>query len=150
MNAVTAVSQQDKLEANKRVIQRYLDEIFNEKKYDVIDELVHRDFRCDPPSFPEPWDFNSYKEGVPAFLSSFSEYHWVTEDMVAEDDKVAVIFRFRGTLADESIPENERGLRFTVMGIYYLSDGQIIDVKKLNVDATLDFYTAMGLPRPKN
>lgn len=144
--STTSTTGSAKLEANKRVIQRYLEEIFNEKRYEVIEELMHRDFYCDPPSFPEPWNYSSYKDGVPRFLSSFSTYKWVTDDMVAEDDKVAVIFRFRGNLVNE----NDRELRFTVMGIYYLKDGQIIGVKKLNLDQKLDFYTAMGLPRPKD
>lgn len=151
MSTTTAVAgtskfEVDKREANKRTLQRYLDEIFNKKRYELIDEIMHRDFHCDPPSFPEPWNFQSYKDGVPKFLSAFSRYEWTTEDMVAEDDKVAVIFKFRGNV----IEENDKELRFTVMGIYYFSNGQIIGVKKLNLDQRADFYTAMGLPKPKN
>src|SRR4051794_16558905 len=102
MSTAIAAAGVSKPEANKRIIQRYLDEIFNKKRYELIGELMHRDFHCDPPSFPEPWNYNSYKEGVPRFLSAFSSYEWTTEDMVAEDDKVAVIFKFRGNLVEEN------------------------------------------------
>jgi predicted ester cyclase len=146
VSSTTAVTGSRKLEANKRLVQRYLDEIFNKKRYELIDEIIHPDFHCDPPSFPEPWNFNSYKEGVPKFQAAFSRFEWITEDMVAEDDKVAVIFKFRGNLVEH----NDRELRFTVMGIYYVADGKIIGVKKLNLDQSFDFYTAMGLPRPKD
>lgn len=140
----------DQLEANKRVLQRYLDEIFNARNYAAIDDIVHPDFYCEPPSFHVPWRFEDFKEGVPKFLAMFSETKWTTEEMIAERDLVAGIFEFRGRHTGESlgIAPTGKEVRFRVNFIYQIKDGKIIGTRKLNVNHNVDFFTAMGLPKP--
>lgn len=137
------------LEANKEVMRRYIEEIFNLRKYEVIDELIHPDFVADPPCYPERWEFQSYKDGVPPFLAAFPDAHWTIEDMVAEGNKVAVILRFRGTHSTDDlmgVPPTGKEYRVMVCGTYEIVDGKIIGVRKANVG--VDFFTAWGLPRP--
>lgn len=140
----------NQLEANKMVLQRYLDEIFNNRNYDAIDELIHPDFYCEPPSFHIPWGFKEFKEGVPKFLAMFSDTEWRTVEMVAERDLVAGIFEFRGFHTGESLGIRPTGkeVRFTVVFIYQIKDGKIAGTRKLNVNHNVDFFTAMGLPKP--
>lgn len=137
-------------EANKIVLQRYLDEIFNNRNYAAIDELIHPDFHCEPPSFHVPWDFKDFKAGVPKFLAMFTDARWKTLEMLAERDLVAGIFEFRGYHTGESlgIAPTGKEVRFTVNFIYRIKDGKIIGTRKLNVNHNLDFFTAMGLPQP--
>jgi predicted ester cyclase len=144
------VQEPSQTEANKRVLQRYLDEIFNDRNYAAIDELIHPDFQCDPPSFHVPWRFEDFKDGVPKFLAMFSRATWKTLEMLAERDLVAGIFEFRGFHTGESlgIAPTGKEVRFTVNFIYQIKDGKIIGTRKLNVNHNLDFFTAMGLPKP--
>lgn len=137
-------------EANKVVLQRYLDEIFNQRNYAAIDELIHPEFHCDPPSFHVPWGFKEFKEGVPKFLAMFSDTQWRTLEMLAERDLVAGIFEFRGRHTGRSLGIEPTGkeVRFTVNFIYRIKDGKVIGTRKLNVNHNLDFFTAMGLPKP--
>jgi len=137
-------------EQNKVVLQRYLDEIFNKRNYAAIDELIHPDFHCDPPSFHVPWGFKDFKEGVPKFLAMFSQAKWRTLEMLAERDLVAGIFEFRGMHTGEAlgIVPTGKEVRFTVNFIYRIKDGKVIGTRKLNVNHNLDFFTAMGLPKP--
>jgi predicted ester cyclase len=137
-------------EQNKVVLQRYLDEIFNRRNYAAIDELIHPDFRCDPPSFHVPWGFNDFKDGVPKFLAMFSDAKWRTLEMLAERDLVAGIFEFRGFHTGEALGIKPTGkeIRFTVNFIYRIKDGKVIGTRKLNVNHYMDFFTAMGLPKP--
>jgi predicted ester cyclase len=136
-------------EANKIVLQRYLDEIFNQRNYAAIDELIHPDFHCEPPSFHVPWGFKDFKEGVPKFLAMFSNAQWRTLEMLAERDLVAGIFEFRGMHTGESlgIAPTGKEIRFTVNFIYQIKDGKVIGTRKLNVNHNMDFFTAMGLPK---
>lgn len=64
-------------EENKTIVRRYFEEVHNERKYDVLDEI-----------FNASWDIEAYKQGNRMFHSAFSEYHITIEDQIAEDDKV--------------------------------------------------------------
>ena len=140
-----AVQEPSQTEANKRVLQRYLDEIFNDRNYAAIDELIHPDFQCDPPSFHVPWRFEDFKDGVPKFLAMFSRAKWKTLEMIAERDLVAGIFEFRGFHTGESLgiaPTNKE-VRFTVNFIYQIKDGKIY--KDWVEPDNLDFLTQLGI-----
>lgn len=147
---IHATAEMSVQEQNKVVLQRYLDEIFNQRNYAAIDELIHPDFHCDPPSFHVPWGFKEFKEGVPKFLAMFSNAKWRTLEMLAERDLVAGIFEFRGMHTGEAlgIVPTGKEIRFTVNFIYQIKDGKVIGTRKLNVTHNMDFFTAMGLPKP--
>lgn len=101
LHATDSMSEQ---EQNKVVLQRHLDEIFIQRNYAAIDELIHPDFHCDPPNFLVPRGFKEFKGGVPEFLAVFSNAKWRTLEMLAERDLVAGIFEFRGMHAGEALP----------------------------------------------
>lgn len=136
------------LEANKEVMRRYIEEIWIERNYAMIDEIIHPDFFCEPPSFPSAWGIEEFKANVPVFLAAFPDGKWSTEDMVAEGDKVTCIWTFRGTHSEElmGIAPSYKELSFLVIGVYQIADGKIRGCRKLNVGT--DFFTAMGLPKP--
>jgi hypothetical protein len=61
--AVTASPEtQCQLEANKAVMRRYIEELWNQRKWDVIDEIIDPGYKSEPPSFPGEWGIEDLKK----------------------------------------------------------------------------------------
>jgi predicted ester cyclase len=73
----------------KSVVRRYYEEVANQRKLDVADEIIAPDFKLFPDSEP-PFG----PEGVKQFISwliidTFPDMHVTIEDLVAEGEMVA-------------------------------------------------------------
>ena len=136
------------MEANKAVMRRYIEELWNQRNWDVIDEIIHPDYRSEPPSFPGEWGVADLKENCPPFMAMYPDGKWSTLDMVAEGDRVACAWEFNATHSQDGFGIKATGekVRVLVIGIYTIADGKIVSLRKLNVG--VDFFTAFGLPQP--
>lgn len=77
------------LEENKAVIRRFIDQVFEKHQLGAVDELVAPDFV--PHSWPGVTGVESFKQAVEKVSAiSRSDVSLKIEDMIAEDDKVAV------------------------------------------------------------
>lgn len=136
-------------ETNKAVFRRYIDELWNLGRTEIIDEIMHDELFCHPPSFQG----DTYKADMPGIIERFHKafpkggFSFVIEEMFAEHDKVAVWLSFRGEQKDEfcGVPSSGKTLTFDVLGYYRFSEGKIIEVRKLNVGHNHDFVSAMGV-----
>ena len=134
---------------NKAVFRRYIDELWNRGNIAIIDELMHPDLYCHPPSFQG----DTYKRDMPGIIQAFHKafpagaFTFKIEEMIAEGDKVAVWLSFSGTQKDEfcGVASTGKTLKFDVLGYYRFSGGKIIEVRKLNVGHNHDFISAMGI-----
>jgi predicted ester cyclase len=102
--------------ANKSIIRRYIREL-NRRNDSVIDELVSEDFR------------DVVREGYSLNISAFPDYTVTIEDLIAEGDKVVLVWSHRGThLGDyEGVPPTGKIILGRHISIYRLFNGQIID-----------------------
>lgn len=104
-------------EHNKAVIRRYIDEVINQKRLDVIDELFAPEMR----------------DQVRGFLTSggdpFPDAHEEIKDIVAEGNTVMVRWNFTGTHRGMylDIPATGRSIEMIGFAVYYLENGQIVD-----------------------
>jgi steroid delta-isomerase-like uncharacterized protein len=82
---------------NRAVIQRFIEEILNQKKLDVADEIVAENFvELDP--FPgQGPGRQGLKDVLSMFIDGFPDMHWVIEEQIAEGDKVMTRFTWAGT-----------------------------------------------------
>jgi predicted ester cyclase len=137
------------LEANKAVMRRYIEELWNQRKWEVIDEIIDPSYKSEPPSFPSFWGIDDLKKNCPPFMAMFPDGNWTTLDMVAEGDKVACAWEFNATHTKDGMGIRATGkkVKVLVMGIYTLANGRIVSLRKLNVG--VDFYTAFGLSQPE-
>ena len=114
-------------EANKELIRRYQD-AYNSNKLDVLDELLH----------PE-WRTNAWPDGVPQSLESakafyqavqevFSDVEYTTEDLIAEGDRVVQRWTFRARHAGEFLGLPPSGKTITAAGIsiFRIAEGKIV------------------------
>lgn len=112
------------------VVGRYIEECWNRGRLGLIDELVSEDF---VDHFPFDDGLPVGRDGLIATIRllrmGFSDFQVHIEDMIAEDDRVAVRYEMRG-LHDGPLAGQSPTLRQVMidgMVIYRVEDHQIVD-----------------------
>jgi predicted ester cyclase len=109
-------------EANKAIVRRETEEIWNQGKLDLIDEMYTTNLVNHDATWPGVRDFESYKEWV-ATMGRPPGLYITIDDMIGEGDKVAA--RWTGTFT-----ESASGVDATLTGIilYRFVDGKIVEM----------------------
>jgi steroid delta-isomerase-like uncharacterized protein len=87
-------------EENKEIVRRVIEEIVNEGKLSLVDEVLASDYIYHFPTH----DINGpegFKEFVTSMRKAFPDLHVTIEDLIAEGDKVAARVIMRGTFKGE-------------------------------------------------
>jgi steroid delta-isomerase-like uncharacterized protein len=115
-------SQQDK---NKAVAARVFDEIFNQGKFQVADEIYASDFVNH--GLHRNFDLQADQAAVHAEKKAFPDLKITVDLMVAEADLVTVVWTFRGTNTAAGYGLPPTGARVELRGItvWRIVDGKI-------------------------
>jgi steroid delta-isomerase-like uncharacterized protein len=122
------------LEANKLVIRRFTDELINTASATLAAQLIAPDAALYVAGSPEPL------RGPAGFLATvgmmragFPDIQWTLEDMVAEGDKVAARFTFRGTHRGPflGVPPTGKAIKGHSVSFFRLAGGQIVEDRGL-------------------
>src|ERR1700712_5353107 len=92
-------------EANKVILRRHFDEVLNQGKLDVVDEIYGDHYVLDAPvqtdgsasGHGQTLGRDGLKRRVTLFRTGFPDIHFTVDNILAEDDKVAVQYTFAGT-----------------------------------------------------
>jgi predicted ester cyclase len=84
-------------EENKALIQRFVEETFDEGNLDVADEVYASGFVSHESAGPVERGPEYFKQFVGMYRNAFPEGRTTVEDVIAEGDKVAYRWNFRGT-----------------------------------------------------
>lgn len=135
----------EETERNKGVVQRFIEEVQNQKNWEVYDELHAPDFvnLSSPPGVPS--DLEGGRMFLGAFMGAFPDCQFTIEDMIAEGDRVATKKTFTGTHEGEfnGIPPTGRRVTLTFVDILRLRDGKIVE-HWLSMDQ-LSFLQQLGV-----
>lgn len=101
-------------EANKALMRRFYEEIFNKGNLSALDELIAVDFVDHNPEPGQGAGLAGVKEGFAQFFAAFGDFQVKVEDMIAEGDKVAVRAVMQGTHKGEFAGIPATGKRFSV------------------------------------
>lgn len=108
-------------EANKTLVRRLIEEVWNTGNYDQLDELA-------APVFAE-----STKRLNQMTRTTFPDCVDTIDDLIAEGDKVVVRWTARGTHLGEwlapwgSIPPTGKPVTFSAIHIFRIADGKIAE-----------------------
>lgn len=114
------------------LLHRWFEEVWNQKREDVIDELFAEDGVANGLTDEEgnplvgPEGFKILHRN---FLSAFPDFHMTVEDSVIEGDKIAARILLKATHTGEGIgvaPTN-RAVEFSGMTIVHIKDGKIAE-----------------------
>jgi predicted ester cyclase len=111
---------------NKAIVRRYIEQVFNESRPDLIEEFLAQEFDSHTELAPGP-------EGVKQFyamsVAAFPDQQTTIEDVIAEGDKVVVRATFRATHQGDlfGIPPTGRSVTMPWISIYRLANGKIVE-----------------------
>ena len=126
--------------ANKRLIERYFEEVWNHGALDVLDKIIALDYINHSPGIPNPLPGPmGLKPIVESIRKAFPDLRYVIENMVISDDQVAVHTTMHGTHAGDFFglaPTNKK-INVHQMQIERISNNQIIEHWRVTDDLTL-------------
>ena len=113
---------------NKALVRRFIEEIFVEGRFATVDELLADDFVGH--TWPSTGDGKAdLKRAIERTSSALSDPVFEIEDMIAEDDRVAV--RLTATAKQVGtfmgIPPSGRSYSIGEIHIFRIRDGQVTD-----------------------
>jgi predicted ester cyclase len=111
-------------EENKALVRRYYDEVVNQHKLEVLDEIMGT------AEDGAREDFRDFHRGFQTQLqSAFPDVHETVEQLIAEDDWVAVRIRVEGTHTGgeyTGIPATGKHLQISVAAIWRIRRGKLV------------------------
>jgi steroid delta-isomerase-like uncharacterized protein len=113
---------------NKAVAMRVFEEIFNQGKFHMADEIYAPDFQNH--GVHRSVDLKADQEAVHAEKKAFPDLRMSVQEMVAEGDKVAVLWTFQGTHTGsgyEGLPPTGTRVEIRGITIWRIVDGRIVE-----------------------
>lgn len=116
-------------EANQALMRRAVDEIWNQGKLDVVDEVLAPDYLEHNPRVGQASGLEGYREGVRLLRHAFPALQLTIENIMAADDQVAVRYTMRGTQQGEfmGIPPTGKAIAITGMVMARIKDGKVVE-----------------------
>lgn len=129
---------------NKQIVRQLFEEGFNRDQLALVDELVAEEY-VDATGERGP---AAFKAVITRLRSAFPDIHYTIEDMLAEDDRVALRWHLSGTHRGpfRGIAPTERELVNNGSAIFKLRAGRVI-AAALDTDR-LGFLQSIGVVAP--
>ena len=119
------------VEQNKAIIRRVWEEMTNQRKLDLVDELFADDYvvHVNVPGMEVIRGRDAFKQALPALYTAFPDLHETIEDMVAEGDKVVVRTSWTGTHQGEwmGVAPTGKKVAVTAIAINLFVNGKMAD-----------------------
>ena len=117
-------------EENKALVERFVEEFWNEGNLSTADELMAPDAKIHLPT-GDVVDVDGLKGFAGVFRGSFSDWHSTFEDLVAEGDRVAERWTGRGTHRGElqGIPPTGERVEAPGSVFYRIVGGKIVEFR---------------------
>jgi steroid delta-isomerase-like uncharacterized protein len=117
-------------EDNKALVQRFFEEVFNEKRLDRADEFVAQDY-LDHAAVPGqgPGLEGAKQQRWAMYFAAIPDLHATIDDMVTEGDKVVVRYIVEGTQKGKllGIPPTGKRFRISAICIYRMAEGKVAE-----------------------
>jgi steroid delta-isomerase-like uncharacterized protein len=121
-------------EQNKAVMRRFIEEMWNQRKLEVADELFAPDCithqlrgEADVGGFPR--SPASIKHEAAAWLAGFPDLRFDLEQMIAVGDEVVSRYTMHGTQTGSwiGVPSSGKTVRVPMITIHRIRDGKIVE-----------------------
>lgn len=134
---------------NKQIVRRFVEEILNRQRVELVDELLASDYELHFPGAPGPLNRNAFPSFIAGFPAAFPDFRIAVESVIAEGDEVAVRFVLNGTHKGEFMGIPATGKKVEVPGhvFYRLRGGKIVDDRPVFDRALL--LEQLGVMQPR-
>jgi len=119
------MSEQD----NKAVARRYYEEVLNQRKVDLLDEVAAEDYVEHDP-FPGQGNGRAdLKARVQLLQDAFDPLEFTIKDIIAEDDKVVVRWKNAGNNSGSflGMPPTNKDISIAGIDIHVVRDGRLAE-----------------------
>lgn len=113
----------------KAMARRYIEEVWNQGKLDLIDEMFAPDYINHTPSPGQVAGPAGIKQLIASFRKAAPDLHYTINDMIAEGDRVVTHWTAQGTHLAELMGVPPTGKRITVSAIVIdrIVNGRIVE-----------------------
>lgn len=120
---------QQRLAANKAVVQRAQNDVWSSGKLEVADELYASDYVAHWTLGSDTRGLEEFKKLVREWRTSFPDWNEQIEQIVAEGDLVVTRFISSGTFKGDllGIPPNGKSTTVQEVAIHRIVDGKIVE-----------------------
>lgn len=143
------------LDANKLMVKRFIEEIWNERRLDIADivfaeDCITHQLRSGTDSLTMPRPPQAMKHHISEWLAAFPDIQFTIEQMIAEGDQVVVHCVARGTHLGcwHNISPTGKEISIQMMVMYQITNERIAEDWVL-VDF-LGVFQQLGLVKPTN
>ncbi len=140
------MSNQNVIETNKILIERYFNDIWNNRNLNLLDEIISQDYINHSPSIPNPQPGpKGLKPIIEEMFTGFPDLHYDILDLIITEDKVASRLNVTGTHKQKLWGIEAAGKQFNVsqINIERIKDGKIIEHWRLTDE--LSFMKQLGV-----
>jgi len=115
------------VEANKMIVRRMFEEIFNQGNLALVDPWVAATFvnHAAPAHMPGP---ESLKEHVVLLRTAFPDLHFTVEELIADEERVAARVTFSGTHRGvfRGFPPTDKSFVQSQMHVIHFVEGKAV------------------------
>jgi predicted ester cyclase len=112
---------------NEALVRRYIEEVYDQRKLEVVDEIFASDFTLHDPDLPGgARGPEGIKRIVETFVDAFPDLQITLDDELSSGDKVVTRWTSRGTHQGElmGIAPTGRRIEVTAVGIWRVAEGR--------------------------
>lgn len=113
---------------NKQLLRRYYEEVLMQGRVDILEAIARADYVEHSPFPGHGQGLEGLRQRVNTLRTAFNQ-HFTLELLIAEGDKVAVLWTTRGTHTGEFLGLPATGKSYTIQGvdIHQLRDGRMAE-----------------------
>lgn len=129
-------------EANVGTATRWFTEVLNDKRFDILEEILHPEIQLKPAAFSGMSGLDQVGQMVEGLLGAFPDASYTIDDVLAEGDKVVVRWTGTGTHEGEyaGVPATGEQKTWTGLNLFHFACGSISGIW-----AEADLLVQLGL-----
>ena len=130
---------------NKNLVHRFFDEMCNQRKLDIADELFAANHVSHDPQTPTGPGPAGMKQVISTYQSAFPDAHWTVFETIASGDQVITRWQGKGTQKKElnGIPATGKSVAVEGIWIHRFANNKIVE--SWNVWDTLGMLQQLGV-----
>ena len=116
-------------ERNKHIVRLYIEELWNNLQYDLIDQILAPDLLVHAPDGTQELGNQRYRQVIPYLRTAFPDFHLSIEQVIAEGDSIAFRLVVTGTHKGEfaGLAPTGKALKIPEWFFMRLWDGKIVE-----------------------
>ena len=116
-------------EESKVLATRIVQEIWNEGNLELVDEIIAPDYADKVAGDGSPVGPDGFKQAVAGIKFAFPDFSITIDDRISEDDKVALVWTFKGTHKGElmGIAPTDKKVEFDGVYLYKFKEGKLVE-----------------------